>query len=172
MHFDVIPSPEIDIQLATMIATLQDGTREWRGEFESISPEELTWQPYADGPSIGGCILHMVGCEAFWLQVVVNGKELDLSHPAYAFDAELDQDSHVWPTPPAQSAEWYFEQLEIQRAETIALIAAHNDPNAVITRPSGNSMTFRWIVAHLVQHDSYHGGQCVMLHEMWKKSRQ
>jgi uncharacterized damage-inducible protein DinB len=28
-----------------------------------------------------------------------------------------------------------------------------------------------WIVAHLVQHDSYHGGQIVMLNQMWKKSK-
>ncbi|MBL8049012.1 MAG: DinB family protein [Chthonomonas sp.] len=169
MHFDLVPIGDVDVQLAAKIATLQDGTREWRGEFESMSPEELTWQPYPDGPSIGGCILHMAGCEAWWLQAVVRGEELDASNPAIAYDAALDQDNHVWPTPPAESPEWYFDILSAQREKTIALITEHNDPDSVHVRPSGNSFTFRWIVARLVQHDSYHGGQCVMLHEMWKK---
>lgn len=155
-----------------MVATWQDGTREWRGEFETITAEEMTWQPYENGPSIGGCILHMANCDAWWLQVVGAGGELDQTNPAVAYDNELDQDAHVWPTPPAESPEWYFNILEQQRAESIALIAAHNDPSSVHTRPSGNSFTYRWIVAHLVQHDSYHGGQCVMLHEMWKRRQQ
>lgn len=171
MHFDISIPGEIHPELATLIGALQDGTREWRGEFETISDEEMIWQPYANGPSIGGCILHIAATEAWWLRTVALGEDVDPQNPACAYDAELDQDAHEWPTPPAQSPDWYFNVLEDQRAETIALIAAHNNPGAVITRPSGNTMTYRWIVAHLVQHDSYHGGQAVMLHEMWKRSR-
>jgi len=54
------------------------------------------------------------------------------------------------------------------RTSVFASIAQHSD--SLSEHPNGEyASTYRWIVAHLVQHDSYHGGQAVLLHETWKK---
>jgi len=170
MHYDIKPSPEVHIEIGILIASLQDSTREWLDELGTPTPEALVWQPFPGGHSIGGTILHIAATEVFWLQTVGQGGGADRSQPAVVYDDQLDQDNVDWPVPPSQPFEWYRDILELQRAESIAMIAAHNDPLRVYERPSGNSMTYRWILAHLVEHDAYHGGQAVLLHEQWKKS--
>jgi len=72
------------------------------------------------------------------------------------------------PTPPAEPIEWYFDILDRARIRVFESIAQHSD--SLSEHPNGEYVsTYRWIVAHLVQHDSYHGGQAVLLHETWKK---
>jgi len=160
----------IDGDLGTLVATLQDGTREWMGNLESPSPEAVIWQPYSNGPSIGGNLLHIAGCEWYWLGKFVNGESEPEEDPAIKYDKILDQGSHIWPTPPAQPIEWYFKVLADRRAKTIEMIRAHGRPQAVYSG-RGSESTYGWIVAHLVEHDSYHGGQAVLLHEMFKRLR-
>jgi uncharacterized damage-inducible protein DinB len=172
MVYDIVPSPEVHIELGILIAALQDGTREWLGELGEPSVEALTWQPFPNGPSIGGCILHIAATEAAWLTPFAKNVERDETNPAYIYNQELDVDAVQWPTPPARPFAWYLDLLELQRAESIAMIAAHNDPAKKHLRDDGSGYCYRWIVGHLVQHDSYHGGQATLLHEYWKKTTQ
>jgi uncharacterized damage-inducible protein DinB len=167
MKFDVSPHEGVHPELGLLLSTLGDSTREWQENLETPTSEALVWQPYPDGPSVGGCILHLCSAELYWLKAFVNGEELDSNHPAVAYDNELDQYAPYWPTPPAHSADWYFNLLHETRQETIRLVVAHNDPSREYTRRD-SSVTYRWILAHLVEHDSYTGGQAVLLHEMYK----
>jgi len=169
-RYELSPDPAGNGQLETLLACINDGTREWREYLEEPPIEAIVWQPYPNGPSIGGQILHIASCEVYWLQLFVAGLGVDLSEPDMAYDSTLDQDNHHWPTPPSQPLSWYFEIQDRRRAESVAFIRSHGDPSAVYPRRDCE-VTFGWIVAHLVEHDSYHGGQAVLLNEMWKKLR-
>lgn len=167
-RYDIAPEGDISVELGILIATLQDGTREWRENLETPPQEAMCWQPYPDGPSIGGLILHMASCEAYWLGKVVGGLTLDENDPAIAYDMTMDQYIPSWPIPPDKPLSWYYEIQDKQRLQTIAWIQAHDAPAAEYKRRE-STFTYRWAVAHQVEHDSYHGGQAVLLHEMWKK---
>lgn len=165
---DLDLAPELPPEIATLIAALGDSTREWRENLEEPVPEAMVWAPYEDGPSIGGMILHMIGCEHYWIEKFVEGIEGSPDDPAIQYDDALDQYGPVWPRPPFETIEWYLALHDTARARIVEKIRAHADPTS-IHHQTDSSMTYRWILAHLVEHDSYHGGQAVLLHEMFKK---
>jgi len=167
-RYDVAPLDGLDPELGLLFATLNDGRREWQDNLGTPSQEAITWQPYPDGPSIGGIILHLASCEAFWLQKFAAGQEIDETQPAIAYDLTLDQYVPSWPTPPSHPLDWYLDVLEQQRHDTLRLVTEHGKPLRMLPRKD-YEVSYRWILAHLVEHDSYHGGQAVLLHEMWKK---
>ncbi len=154
--------------LGALVATLKDGTLEWRDNLGLPSPEAIIWSPYPNGPSIGGLLLHLASTELFWIQKVANGVEISPEHPAEKYDSTMDQYLPHWPIPPNEPIQWYFKIQDDTRTEMIDLILAHNDPSRGYENRRG-SFTYRWILAHIVEHDSYHGGQAVLLHEMFKK---
>lgn len=165
-QFDVAPIGS-DVAIGTLLATWEDGTREWLENLEEPSEEAMVWQPFPNAPSIGGIMLHMACCDLYWIKNFVRGEELDADHPAVAYDAQLDQDNVLWPMAPHQPFAWYLEVLESTRRQVVELILQEPNPERVFQRRSSTT-TFRWIVAHLIEHDSYHGGQCVLLHSMWQ----
>lgn len=167
-RFDVAPAEGFPPEIGTLISTWADGTREWLENLGEPTEEAMIWQPFPNGPSIGGIMLHMACCDLYWIKNFVGASELDADHPAVAYDAQLDQDNVNWPASPIQSFSWYLEVLESTRWQVIELIRLETNPEREFSRRSGPA-TLRWIVAHLVEHDSYHGGQCVLLHEMWKR---
>lgn len=151
-------SPEI----ALLIAAMNDGTREWRENLEDVPDDFAQWRPYPGGTCAGALVLHMASCERWWIDKTVLGTEVDMSDLAVAYDSTFDQYEGIVPDPPAQPWSWYMEQYDSHRARTIASLAEVTDAKG--TRGSGERCyTVEWVVAHLLQHDSYHGGQIVML---------
>ncbi|MFZ4508104.1 MAG: DinB family protein [Fimbriimonas sp.] len=167
-HDDLELLPTLEPELAILVATLHDGAREWRENLESPSLDAIVWSPYPNGPSIGGVLLHVAAAERYWIQKVAAGIDISLDDPAWAYDTTMDQYGPSWPVPPAEPIEWYFDIQDRTRAEMIDLIVAHNN-RFTIYQHHDYTVTYGWIVAHIVQHDSYHGGQAVLLHEMFKK---
>lgn len=166
--FDLDSLPDLHPEIALLVATLLDGRREWKENLGEVTDEAVVWQPYENGPSIGGILLHIAGCETFWFDSFARDLTPDASLPHIAYDNELDQDNHVWPTPPAKPFAWFLEVLDQRWEESLESIRAVNRPDAIYSG-RGVQLTFRWFVGHIVEHDSYHGGQMVLLHEMWKR---
>jgi len=157
----------LNIEIGVLLATLQDATREWRENLERPVKEAIVWSPYENGPSIGGLLLHMASCEQYWLGKVAAGIELPENDPSWAYDSTMDQYVPFWPKPPAEPIGWYFQIQDEVRGRMADLISGHNQPDTVHER--NTTQTYRWILARVVEHDSYHGGQAVLLHEMYKK---
>ncbi len=169
MTYALALDPAAHPELSLLMATLQDSTREWRENLGRVSPEAIVWQPYPNGPSIGGQLLHMMDCESWWLRVVAEGEKDDLAGPAAEYARELNVDHHHWPAPPKKPLKWYLALHDAHRAENLELIRRHGDPSSL--HGKRQPVTYAWIVAHLVEHDSYHGGQAVLLNEMYKHLR-
>src|ERR1022692_3103830 len=106
-HFDIAPRPGYPEPYGTLLATLEDGTREWREELGEPEPELIAWQPYPKGHSIGGVLLHIAEVEAYWVEEFCLGREIDPEEAKLHMSAEIDQYAGSWPSPPAQSISYY-----------------------------------------------------------------
>ena len=170
IHYSLKLNPDLDPQIALLIATMQDGTREWQEELTDCPDEFVSWRLYPGGHCAGGLIMHMASCERGWIDRYLLGQERDNEEDAGAYTLKLDVDNGDWPEPPAKPLSWYLELYARHRARTIQLLVGQ-DPNQVVAKDPRADHTLAWIVGHLVQHDSYHGGQIVMLQEAWKRMR-
>ena len=168
MHrFDVKPLAGVDAEIGLLQATWQDSTREWRKNLGEVTEEAIVWQPYPNGHSIGAVLLHMISCENYWIVKDILNEPVDQEHPAVKFDRTVDQYNAQWPAPPANPLSWYYEMQDANRAMVFQRISGIGDPALVRQRPDRYEFTLRWVMAHLIEHDSYHGGQMVLLKELW-----
>lgn len=168
--YDVNALPGYDPEIGLLLGALEDSTREWRESLGRPSVEAIVWQPTADAHSIGAVLLHMIDAEAYWLQSVLGGQRMSAEDSRLLMSEETRQYGGVWPTPPSEPIEWYFDLHERFRARSLEAMVGV-DPARKIERKE-TTFTARWVVAHVVEHDSYHGGQAVLLHELYKKSAQ
>lgn len=168
-HFDIAPAEGFHPELGLLISTWRDGWREWTDNLGEVADEHVFWQPYENGPSIGGVILHMVACDQWWI-LGMAGEMPDPEKLEIAFDLKIDQYVPHWPTPPAEPMAWYSGLLKETREAMFERIRVLADPMLMGESPGKWDYTLRWVVAHLIEHDSYHGGQCVLLHEMAKRT--
>ena len=149
-------------EIALLLASMNDGTREWRENLEDAPEGFSHWRPFPGGVCAGALVLHMAACERWWIDGTVLGLPVDESDLAVAYDSTFDQYDMIVPDPPAQSWGWYMEQYNAHRARTIKDLATVAD--AKLVRVSRDrEYTVEWVVSHILQHDSYHGGQIVML---------
>lgn len=168
-HYDLNLPEGYDPQIALLLGSLQDSTREWRDNLGSVSPEAVIWQPKPFAHSIGAEILHMADAEAFWFETFAAGKTRPRGEMKRLMVNEIKLYGGKWPVPPAEPIEWYFELMDGIRKRSIE--ALKGLPADKLYERKTFSCTLRWVVAHVVEHDSYHGGQAVLLHELWKKDQ-
>lgn len=166
-HFDVAPLDGYDPEIGLLLASLVDSTREWRENLGAPSPEAICFQQKAKGRSMGGLMLHLIECELYWFTVVVAGLEIGVSAMEELRINEIDPYEDTWPTLEARPIEWYYELHDRYRKQAFDALKGAR-PQDLRQRPNGEVFSVRWIVSHVLQHDSYHGGQAVVLHEMLK----
>lgn len=167
MTYDVEPLKGFEPEIGLLLSTMDDSTREWRENLEESPVEAITWQPYPKAYSIGALLLHLIDCEAYWLEQVIAGLPERPKESKLFLSQQTNQYKGEWPTPPAKPIGWYFDLHDKIRARTRKAIKKFDDPEMLIKRRK-NSFTLRWILAHVAEHDSYTGGQAVLMHEMWK----
>lgn len=167
-HYDLSLDPAFHPEMGILLSALDDSTREWKDYLEKPTVEAITWQPAEKSHSIGGCLLEIAAVEVYWFeQFLAKMPEKDEDKETF-LSGQWDIDNGTWPTPHAQPIEWYFDVLtKVRERSKRALMGI--DPHQIFERKNGFSCTARWVVAHVVEHDSYHGGQAVLLHELWKK---
>lgn len=160
---DGLPEP-----YGLLAAILQDGTNEWRTElWDTFGPEVTTWRSRPGGPSIGAQILHMIDAEIYWFEQVALRRPRSEEESRVLLSDQFDIDNGIWPEPPAEPLSWYFELQDRYRARTLRALEAWA-AQATFVEHHGRQVTLRWIFGHVIQHESYHGGQVVMLYDLWK----
>jgi uncharacterized damage-inducible protein DinB len=149
-----------------LAALLQDGTKEWRGELDKeLSADTMIWQPYAGMHSIGAIILHIINIEVWWLERFVLDLPVNQEERKLLMANETDVDEWRWPSPPHQPLSWYYELQDRIRARTLEGIK-HWPEADVAKECDGRHLTMRWVIGHVIQHESYHGGQAVLLNRL------
>jgi uncharacterized damage-inducible protein DinB len=80
----------------------------------------------------------------------------------------IDVDERVFPAPPDWPFKRYVQLLHETREQLILLLEGKRAVD-IVTSPRSNLLSVRWIIGHLIQHDAYHGGQCVLLMEEYRR---
>jgi uncharacterized damage-inducible protein DinB len=171
-RYDVPPIEGLNPEVGLLLAMLDDGTREWRGELGDLPDEAVIWQPFPNGHSLGTVILHIADVEIHWLHRVAGGREPSLEEEAQRIADAIDPDAVYWPAPPARPLAWYFEQHDAARTRTRAIISELNDLERITEdprHPGKYEFTLRWLLHHVITHEAYHGGQAVLLSLMREK---
>ncbi len=161
-------SGKVEPSVALLLAVLEGGTQEWLEELGEVSDAEIVWQPFPGGHSVGALILHIADVEAHWLHEVAAGAARTPGEAATLLSEETDQYAIRWPAPPRQPLAWYLAQRAAVRARTLELVAALTDLERVSVRGE-EEFTLRWLLSHVIQHESYHGGQAVLLALLQRK---
>ena len=169
-RYDVAPLSGYPSEYGLLLATLQDSTREWRDELGDVDADLICWQPYPKSYSIGGILLHIAEVEAYWIEEFSLGRPISAEESALFMSDEIQQYSGSWPTPPHEPLSYYYDMLDRIRARTLESVRSFASAETEKESPFG-TLTLRWVVAHVAGHDSYHGGQAVMLKEIGLRSR-
>lgn len=156
-----------DPEVGLLLGALAGSTRQWRNNLEEPPVDAIIWQPAPNMHSIGALILHMIDSEQYWLECFAGGKRRTPKENKLFLSKETRQYGPHWPVPPAEPIEWYYELQDRIRARSIETIR-NIEPDRQFDRKDA-TFTFRWVLAHAVEHDAYTGGQAVLLHELWKK---
>jgi uncharacterized damage-inducible protein DinB len=152
------------------ISMLHDGTREWRQELGRVPRRHISWQPYQNGCSIGALILHMIDVEVYWIETVAAGRKADAEEERLFLSKETQQYMGKWPTPHDWPLSKYYELQDRIRSRTVQTIRGFKNLSTEVFLPGGKTgFTLRWILHHVVTHESYHGGQAVLLKELARR---
>jgi uncharacterized damage-inducible protein DinB len=172
---DLLDLPKVaglECEIATLASTMQDVTREWRQELGVVGRDALRYRSREDGRSIGALLLHLADCEDYWIQEVAGGRKPDPERRAKFLSKETNQYAGDWPDAPKLPLKAYYAMMDEVRAETLALLTKLGPADLVVRRPGGGrEFTLRWILVHLIQHEPYHAGQCVLLKDQYLRSR-
>ena len=168
MLIDVEPLPGYQEPYGLLCSILQDGTNEWRWELDpDLSEDAVVWQPYPGVHSIGAVMLHIIGVEIFWFERFALGLPPDPEERKLLMADEIDQEAWQWPVPHRKPISWYFELHDRVRARTLESIKKWPAPETAIEH-RGDPKTLRWVFGHVIEHESYHGGQAVLLNRLWQ----
>jgi uncharacterized damage-inducible protein DinB len=172
---DPVPFPGYPEPYGLLCAILQDATADWRGELwgAEVGPDVTTWRPRPGGQSIGAMLLHMIGVEIFWFEQFVLDRDFDPEEKKLLMSGEIDVDNGVWPDAPSQPLSWYFDLHDRYRARTLESIKLWPPPGSLKDRAGeGDQYSTLWVLGHVIQHEAYHGGQVVMLYDLWQHRAQ
>ena len=170
---DLSPLPGYPEPYGLLLACLQDATRDWRNELwvQDMEPEIATWRIRPGGPSIGAIILHMIVAELYWFEIVALDADIDDADKAALLWDEINVDEGIWPDPPHQPLSWYFALHDRYRARTLEAVKRWPGPDMKKLGGSGFPCSMPWIIGHVIQHETYHGGQISLIHDQWKATR-
>lgn len=152
-----------DAILGACISILREGTREWRGELGTPTPDLIVHQSYAGSHNIGAVLLHIGEAEAYWIHQVLAGEPEDKGLSATLLSAETEVGMGFWPVAPLEPLAFYLDKLDIIREHSLEILRKETNPERVC-QAGEVSFTVRWILAHVIAHESHHGGQAVLLH--------
>ncbi len=151
-------------EVATYINMLKQSTGEWRWMLGTdVTPEQISHQAYPEAHSIGAVLLHMADSEAIWTMEVLEGGAVPASLKEELLADQTDVWNGKWPVAPSKPLEYYYEIQDRVRENTLRVLAGLTDIDKEVTA-WGNPFTIRWILGHMVSHDSQHGGQAILLH--------
>jgi uncharacterized damage-inducible protein DinB len=151
-------------EVAVYMKMLEQSTSEWRGMLGTdVTPAQLVHQAYPGAHSIGAVLLHMADSEAIWTMEVLAGGSVPESLKKELLADETDVWNGKWPVVPSEPLAYYYEKQDRVREHTLRVLAGLTDIEKDVSA-WGNTFTIRWILGHMVSHDSQHGGQAILLH--------
>ncbi len=163
------PDPTFEGEVAIWVATLDDARRQTKAAVEGLTADELAWKPPGDGNSIGRLLRHLALVELDWVITDLCGeKELPPGTP------ELLKLDGPMAEPGLRPLDEFIAALDWARALTKDRLKKFPKGEIEATRTykgEGQIKVFnvRWILYHILDHESQHRGQILAVHRMITK---
>jgi len=117
---------------------------------EKFSEDELGYAPFEGAWPVGQIMLHIADCEDNWLHGVVRGE----------FEPWVFYKLADYPTKAAIKG-----MLDAAHQRTTAFLANldEGDLDTEYQTPDGESLTLRWIIWHVLEHEIHHRGELSLI---------
>jgi uncharacterized damage-inducible protein DinB len=156
--------------LSTGIGYYLSGMEEVRSQViaavKDIPSEQIGKPAFLGAHSIGSLVLHIGEAEWFWMQMIVGGHQLSEEDRKAACWDILDDIERV--SRQGYTTEFCLLEIEKIRNQTRDVLFSYSDKDLdrLITHERNGKTTeynLRWILHHVIDHESQHKGQIFML---------
>ena len=111
--------------------------------------------------TIGTLLLHIAGVEWGWIFGDIDGQEMEFEKFKHAF--ALSSEVNI-PQLKGQELQFYIDKLNETRQEVFQRLAKLEDEDLDrIVESEGKKYSIEWILFHLIEHESMHIGQILLL---------
>jgi uncharacterized damage-inducible protein DinB len=134
----------------------------WRWAKNSLTPDEVAWQPNPRVASIGWNLQHLGEMLDYYLAHVFNQGPPVQPTPLVTMRSGSQDDGRFRDL---QAIAAYHRQVRPAYRSWLAGLTAA-DFQSIIERPQGREITYAWAVGHIAEHESYHIGKCTLLRNL------
>ncbi len=160
------PVEGVPIQIGYYLAGMEEVRDQLREAVRDLSNKVTHEKLRPDTHTIAQLILHCGEAEWWWIQCVVNGREIDEELKASVFWDVLENGHEPSEEMSAGECINEIDRISGLTLETLKNFADSDlDRYFVRKRPDGRTTekSLRWVLHHLIDHEAQHKGQILML---------
>ncbi len=165
------PVAGLSREIGLLVAGLQEVRSQTVKCIEDLTPDELSRRVLPSFHQIGGLVLHLAETEFWWIQIVFAGKEItDEDRKRFHFDDTTETDF----TLKKYGSDDCVRILNMAHERTIETLSDVSDESldklyrCPRDEPEFES-SLRWILHHLIDHESNHRGQIAMTKRLMRE---
>lgn len=160
------PHPGLSTGIGYYLGGMEEVRSQLVAAVKNISDDKIGKPAFLGVHSIGGLVLHIAEAEWFWVQMVFRGHQLTEEDKTMACWDILDDVERI--SRNGYTAEFCLLEAERIRNQTrdVLFSCSDKDLDRLFTFERNGKITeynLRWILHHLVDHESQHKGQILML---------
>jgi len=163
----IIPNKELDGELGIWMSTLDELRQLTKQSVSGLSSVQLQSKPIPNGNSIGQLLRHIAIVELDWMLTdICNGEPMPADAPAMIqLDGPMSD-------PGSRSIDDFFAALDYVRTQTKQRLKQFDGRREceALRKYAGEDVhkefNVRWILFHLVEHESHHKGQIHLLRRL------
>jgi uncharacterized damage-inducible protein DinB len=160
------PHPGLSTGIGFYLSGMEEVWNQIAVAVKTIPDHLIGKPPFLGAHSIGGLVLHIGEAEWFWMKMVVSGHQLteeDQNAPYWDILDDVERVSRN-----GYTVDFCLSEVEKIRNQTRDVLFSYNDKDLerIITFERGGETTeynLRWILHRLIDHESQHKGQILML---------
>lgn len=166
------PVAGLSREIGFLIAGLQEVRKQTVAVVEDMKPDELSRRITRSFHQPGGLALHLAETEFWWIDIVFAGREItEEDRKRFHFDDTTETDFAL----KKYGADDCVRILNLAHERTIETLSEFDDGSLDRLYPFPRKepkfeSSLRWILHHLIDHESNHRGQIAMMKRLMRES--
>lgn len=166
------PVEGLSREIGFLVAGLQEVRAQTVAVLADLKPGELSRRLTPNFHQVGGLVLHLAETEFWWIDIVFAGREIsDEDRQLFHFDDTTETDFALKKYGVADCV----RTLNLAHERTIETLSEVDDGSLDSLYPFPRKepkfdSSLRWILHHLIDHESNHRGQIAMMKRLMRES--